>query len=90
MEVSYGKLAKIMQEKKIKKKDIKEKAHLGWTTISKITNNQDVSMDVLKKICEYLECDIGDIVEFKKSEAKWYEFYKFSKIKKRKNVEYNY
>ena len=27
-------------------------------------------MDVLKKICEYLECDIGDIVEFKKSEAK--------------------
>lgn len=49
LEVSYGKLAKIMQEKKIKKKDIKEKAHLGWTTISKITNNQDVSMDVLKK-----------------------------------------
>ena len=70
MEVSYGKLAKIMQEKKIKKKDIKENAHLGLTTISKITNNQDVSMDVLKKICEYLECDIGDIVEFKKSEAK--------------------
>ena len=27
-------------------------------------------MDVLKKICEYLECDIGDIVEFKKSEVK--------------------
>ncbi len=70
LEVSYGKLAKIMQDKKIKKKDLKEKAHLGWTTISKITNNQDVSMDVLKKICEYLECDIGDIVEFKKSEAK--------------------
>lgn len=73
MEVSYGKLAKIMQEKKIKKKDIKENAHLGWTTISKITNNQDVSMDVLKKICEYLECDIGDIVEFKKSEVKSHE-----------------
>ena len=48
LEVSYGKLAKIKQDKKIKKKDIKENAHLGWTTISKITNNQDVSMDVLK------------------------------------------
>ena len=70
MEVSYGKLAKIMQDKKIKKKDLKENAHLGWTTISKIANNQDVSMDVLKKICEYLECDIGDIVEFRKNEVK--------------------
>ena len=70
LEVSYGKLAKIMQDKKIKKKDLKEKAHLGWTTISKITNNQDVSMDVLKKICEYLQCDTGEIVEFRKSEVK--------------------
>lgn len=70
LEVSYGKLAKIMQDKRIKKKDLKENAHLGWTTISKITNNQDVSMNVLKKICEYLECDIGDIIEFKKSEVK--------------------
>lgn len=69
MEVSYGKLAKIMQDKRIKKKDLKEKAHLGWTTISKITNKQDVSMEVLKKICEFLNCDIGDIVEFKKQEG---------------------
>ena len=69
LEVSYGKLAKIMQDKRIKKKDLKEKAHLGWTTISKITNNQDVSMEVLKKICEFLNCDIGDIVEFKKQDG---------------------
>ena len=62
-----------MQDKKIKKTDIKENARLRWSTISKITKNQDVSMDVLKKICEYLECDIGDIVEFKKSEVKSHE-----------------
>ena len=69
MEVSYWKLAKIMQDKRIKKKELKEKAHLGWTTISKLTNNQEVSMEVLKKICEFLNCDIGDIVEFKKQEG---------------------
>ena len=68
LNVSYIKLAKIMQERKIKKKDSKEKAHLGWTTISKITDNHDVSLDVLKKICEYLESDTGDILEFKKYE----------------------
>ena len=61
LEVSYGKLAKIMQDKRIKKKDLKEKAHLGWTTISKITNNQDVSMDVLKKICGCREKEEVDL-----------------------------
>lgn len=66
MKTSYGKLSKVMQEKQIKKQDLKNNANLGWSTISKISKNKDVSMDVLKKICEYLNCDIGDIVEFKK------------------------
>ena len=64
MKTSYGKLSKIMQERQIKKQDLKENAKLGWSTISKISNNKDVSMEVLKKICDYLKCDIGDIVEF--------------------------
>lgn len=55
-----------MQERQIKKQDLKNNAKLGWSTISKISKNKDVSMDVLKKICEYLNCDVGDIVEFKK------------------------
>jgi len=65
MKTSYGKLSKIMQDRQIKKQDLKKNANLGWSTISKISNNKDVSMEVLKKICEYLKCDIGDIVEFK-------------------------
>lgn len=55
----------MMQDRQIKKQDLKENAKLGWSTISKISKNRDVSMEVLKKICEYLNCDIGDIVEFK-------------------------
>ncbi len=65
MNTSYGKLSKLMQEKQIKKQDLKNNAKLGWSTISKISKNKDVSLEVLKKICEYLNCDIGDIVEFK-------------------------
>ena len=65
MKTSYGKLSKLMQEKQIKKQDLKNNAKLGWSTISKISKNKDVSLEVLKKICEYLNCDIGDIVEFK-------------------------
>lgn len=64
MRISYGKLFKIMQDRQIKKTELKEKTKLGWSTISKISNNREVSMEVLKKICEFLNCDIGDIVEF--------------------------
>lgn len=70
MITSYGKLFKILQDRQIKKSKLKEKVNLGWSTISKISNNKEVSMEVLKKICEYLNCDIGDIVEFKKAEVK--------------------
>ena len=70
MKVSYGKLFKILQDKQIKKTELKEKTKLGWSTISKISNNKEVSMEVLKKICEFLNCDIGDIVEFKSVEVK--------------------
>ena len=70
MEISYGKLFKILQDKQIKKTELKEKTKLGWSTISKISNNKEVSMEVLKKICEFLSCDIGDIVEF--GERKYY------------------
>ena len=38
--------------------------------VSKISNNREVSMEVLKKICEFLNCDIGDIVEFTNMEVK--------------------
>ncbi len=65
MKTSYGKLSKLMQEKQIKKQDLKKHAKLGWSTISKISKNKDVSLEVLRKICEYLNCDVGDIVEFK-------------------------
>lgn len=70
MVTSYGKLFKLMQDRQIKKIDLKEMANLGWSTISKISNNKDVSMDVLRKICKVMECDIGDIVEFRYVEVK--------------------
>lgn len=70
MKISYGKLFKILQDRQIKKTELKEKTKLGWSTISKISNNKEVSMEVLKKICKFLNCDIGDIVEFTNVEVK--------------------
>ena len=71
MDVSYKKLWKLLIDKDMKKKELAEKASISLTTISKLGRNENVSMEILVKICETLQCEIGDIVEIvKKSESK--------------------
>lgn len=64
MKVCYDKLWKILIDKKLRKVDLRNKAHISTTSLAKLGKEQDVSMDVLRKICVALNCDIGDIVEF--------------------------
>ena len=66
MIVSYGKLWANLHEKHMNKTDLKNGAKIGWTTVAKLTNGEEVSMSVLLKICENLDLKIEDIVEFKK------------------------
>lgn len=70
VEVSYKKLWKILIDKDMKKKDLQAAAGISWTSVTKLSKNETVSMDVLMKICKVLECNIGDIVDLipKKSE----------------------
>lgn len=63
MDVSYKKLWKLLIDKDMMKKDLQAKAGVSWSSITKLSKGENVSMDVLKKICETLDCDIGDIVE---------------------------
>ena len=58
-----------MIDKDMKKSDLERKAHLTHYSLSKLTKGQDVSTDVLYKICSALECDINDIMEFVDDEA---------------------
>lgn len=67
MDVSYNKLFKILIDKKMKKKDLQEAAGLSPASIAKLSKDQHVSMDVLVKICQALDVDIGDIVEIKQA-----------------------
>ena len=64
MEVSYNKLWKLMIDKGINKSERREKTGIGTNTLAKLSKNQPVSMEVLMKICEKLDCDIADICEF--------------------------
>jgi len=63
MAISYKKLWKLLIDRDMKKKDLQASASLGPSTISKLSNNEYVSMDVLVKICTVLGVDFGDIME---------------------------
>ena len=70
MEVSYKKLWKLLIDKDMKKKDLLEKAGISWTSITKLSKGEKVSMDVLMKICKALDCNIGDIMDLIPEEGK--------------------
>ena len=64
MSVSYNGLWKLMIDKKLNKKDLMKKLGISSATIAKMSKGENVSMDVLQKICGLLECNIGDVVSF--------------------------
>ena len=63
MEVSYKKLWKLLIDKDMKKKDLQADAGISWSSVTKLSKGETVSMEVLMKICKTLDCDIGDIME---------------------------
>ena len=63
MAISYKRLFKLMIDRDIKKKDLKQSTGLSYTTISKLEKVENVTSDVLDKICCQLECQLNDIAE---------------------------
>ena len=60
---------KLIIDKNMNKSELRELTGIGTNTLGKPSKNQVVSMDVLLKVCENLDCDISDICEFVKEEA---------------------
>ncbi|MBE6114486.1 MAG: helix-turn-helix transcriptional regulator [Erysipelotrichaceae bacterium] len=63
MAVCYNKLFKLLIDKNMKKTELAKATGMGQNTLAKLSKNQNVSMDVLIRICEVLNCNIGDIVD---------------------------
>lgn len=63
MAVSYKKLWKLLIDKDMKKKDLREKANLSPSLVAKLGKNENMTTDVLVRICTALNCDISDIME---------------------------
>lgn len=63
MAVSYKKLWKLLIDRDMKKKDLCAAAGISHASMAKLGKNENVTTDVLVKICTALQCDIGDIME---------------------------
>lgn len=63
MKVSYKKLFKLMIDREIKKGELAKMASLSSSSISKLAKDENVSLDVLIRVCTALNVDFGDIME---------------------------
>ena len=63
MAVSYKKLFKMLIDRDMKKKDFRELTGISGNTVSKLANNENVTMEVIEKICVNMCCTVDDIVE---------------------------
>ena len=63
MKANYNKLWKMLIDRKMNKTTLQEKVGMSPNTLAKMSKDENVSMDVLIRICEELSCDIGDIME---------------------------
>ena len=63
MKISYKKLWMLLIQRDITKVRMKRDLGLAAGTMSKLNKGEDVALSVLLRICEYMDCDIGDICE---------------------------
>ena len=63
MHFSYDKLWKLLIDKKINKQKLKEISKVSSASRAKLGKGQNITTDVLLRICMALDCQIGDIME---------------------------
>ena len=61
MDISYKKLWVLLIEKDITRAQMRRDLKIATGTMSKLNKGEEVALSVLLRICEYLDCDIGDI-----------------------------
>lgn len=64
MTISYKKLWHILVDRNMKKKDLESLAGLSHYTMNKLSRDENVTVEVLLKICDALNCDIVDIFDY--------------------------
>ena len=63
MKISYKKLWVMLIQRDITKVQLRTDVGMSAGTMSKLNKGEDVALSVLLRICDYLDCDIGDICQ---------------------------
>lgn len=63
MKISYKKLWILLIEKDISAATLRKDLNIATGTMTKLRKNEEVALSVLLRICEYLDCNIGDICD---------------------------
>lgn len=63
MKMSYKKLWIRLAEREISKATLRKDLNIATGTMTKLRRNEEVALSVLLRICEYLDCNIGDICD---------------------------
>jgi DNA-binding Xre family transcriptional regulator len=63
MAITYKKLWKLLIDKDLKKKDLRQLAGISASSITKLGKNENVNTEILERICKALDCDISEIME---------------------------
>ena len=64
MKMSYNKLWKLLIDKQLKKSDLRTLAGISSSSLAKLGKDENVTTEVLVRICNALQCDVSDIMEF--------------------------
>lgn len=70
MKISYKKLWVLLAEREMSKQEFREELQIAPGTMTKLNKGQEVSMSILVRICEYFNCNIGDICDVVRIEQK--------------------
>ena len=63
MRMSYKKLGIMLVEKEISQATLRKDLNIATGTMTKLRKNEEVALSVLLRICDYLDCNIGDICD---------------------------
>lgn len=63
MDVTYKKLFKLLIDKDLKKTEFAKQANISPNTLAKLSKNEFVSMEIMVRICRFLDCTLDDVME---------------------------
>ena len=69
MRISYNKLWKLLIDKNLNKQKLREMSGVSSASIAKLGKGENITTEVLLRICTALKCDIGDIMEIVEDDA---------------------